>query len=423
MHSTKDIPLAGFWNIKINPSYSEICADESNDPQNATPQTQQPNCCCSAPETLPNSLIISSSERTCIKPNAVMSSEENAERQALLTTPTNANMGKGLSFESQDQDHVSDITDLTHNGVIRREKNGDGSIRINIGSVERREPLFKPEKTKTFVSFLFLAVNMTWTLTVLSVVHERMPDRTKYPPLPDIFFDIFPAVPGALDVSEFIIIASVWFTIGMIILHKHRFIILRRCFIIIGLLYFLRSITMFVTQVPVASTTYFCSPKANSTTFLIIAKRVLYLMSGFGLSINGKHTFCGDYIYSGHTVILTMAYLLVKEYSPRRYVIIHWLVWLTSCVGVFMVLLSRGHYTVDVVVAYYVTTRIFWIYHTMANSQNGFLKTPSQYNYLSRVWWFTVFNYFEKNVNGPVPRKYEWPFPWPRRFLRHTRIS
>lgn len=35
-----------------------------------------------------------------------------------------------------------------------------------------------------------------------------------------------------------------------------------------------------------------------------------------------------------------------------------------------MVLIARGHYTVDCLIAYYVTTRIFYIYHTMANNVN-----------------------------------------------------
>lgn len=62
-----------------------------------------------------------------------------------------------------------------------------------------------------------------------------------------------------------------------------------------------------------SSTTYYCSPKANSTNPVLIAKRVFQLFSGFGLSINGKHTFCGDYMYSGHTTILVMSYLIVVE--------------------------------------------------------------------------------------------------------------
>lgn len=37
-------------------------------------------------------------------------------------------------------------------------------------------------------------------------------------------------------------------------------------------------------------------------------------------------------------------------------------------VGVCMVLVSHGHYTIDIIVAYYVTTRLFWTYHTLANN-------------------------------------------------------
>ena len=32
-----------------------------------------------------------------------------------------------------------------------------------------------------------------------------------------------------------------------------------------------------------------------------------------GLSINGQHIYCGDYIYSGHTMTLVMTYLIIKE--------------------------------------------------------------------------------------------------------------
>ena len=54
-------------------------------------------------------------------------------------------------------------------------------------------------------------------------------------------------------------------------------------------------------------------------THLVIAKRVFILMSGMGLSINGKHIYCGDYIFSGHTMTLTMAYLAVKQCEESDY--------------------------------------------------------------------------------------------------------
>lgn len=171
---------------------------------------------------------------------------------------------------------------------------------------------------------------------------------------------------------------------------------------------------MYVTVLPVASRTYFCSPKANHTTPLLIAQRVLQLISGFGLSINGKHTYCGDYIYSGHTVMLVLSYLVVSECtsnvynftfyssftkisfqdlrkstnyylfsdSPKRFQPLHWLVGLTAIIGAVFVLIARGHYTVDVLIAYYVTTRLWYIYHTLANNTHLKVSTSKKSNSL-----------------------------------------
>lgn len=163
---------------------------------------------------------------------------------------------------------------------------------------------------------------------------------------------------------------------------------------------------MYVTVLPVSSTTYYCSPKSNSTAVLIIAKRAFQLMSGFGLSINGKHTYCGDYIYSGHTVMLVLGYLVISECkyktdnekklrllqfvfeanrfksleidSPRRINCVQWISWLVAMVGVFMVLYAHGHYTIDILIAYYITTRLFWTYHTLTN--NAFLIKVNTYS-------------------------------------------
>jgi hypothetical protein len=68
--------------------------------------------------------------------------------------------------------------------------------------------------------------------------------------------------------------------------------------------------------------------------------------------------------------------------SPRRCQPIHWLAGLTVLVGVTMVLVAHGHYTVDVLIAYYVTTRLWYIYHTLANNSHLkvrkflFLRSP-----------------------------------------------
>lgn len=43
------------------------------------------------------------------------------------------------------------------------------------------------------------------------------------------------------------------------------------------------------------------------------ARRIMKMIAGGGLSITGSHTMCGDYLYSGHTVMLTLTYLFIKE--------------------------------------------------------------------------------------------------------------
>jgi shingomyelin synthase len=85
------------------------------------------------------------------------------------------------------------------------------------------------------------------------------------------------------------------------------------------MLYAGRAVSMVVTQVPVADPAYYCAPKMNSTSLLLVAERALSLVSGLGLSIGGKHVLCGDYIYSGHTVVLVHTYLVVSNYTPRRW--------------------------------------------------------------------------------------------------------
>ncbi|XP_063217281.1 phosphatidylcholine:ceramide cholinephosphotransferase 2-like isoform X2 [Bacillus rossius redtenbacheri] len=339
---------------------------------------------------------------------ADMTQSDIYQRQPLL--PSNGSVVHSPTSEFYDSDDNVDSLSVQHrSGGV-----SNGVITIDIPTPQREEPRFPKEKFKSFIAFIILVVNFILTTVSLALVHERLPDRDKYGPLPDVVIDNIVPLDWALNVSEILIVVSTNVTVLVILFHKHRFIVMRRVFMILSLLYLMRSITMYVTVLPHSSRTYYCSPKLNETSTLIILKRVWQLLSGFGLSMNGQHTFCGDFIYSGHTVILTMSYLTIAEYSPRHCFPLHWASWCFSVTGVVMVLLAHAHYTVDVLIAYYVTTTLFWAYHTMAN--NACLKQAGPNNLLARMWWFRLFLYFERNVGGPVPRKYDWPLPWPRRW-------
>lgn len=279
-------------------------------------------------------------------------------------------------------------------------------VHIPIPIMEKTHTSFPAEWGKTGIAFIYAVICFVATTVVISVVHERVPTKEHTPPLPDKFFDLFDRVEWAFSICEIngMLLVGLWLI--QWILLKYRSIIGRRFFFIVGTLYMYRCITMYITTLPVPGMHFKCSPKLLGN-WEAQMRRVMKMIAGGGLSITGSHTMCGDYLYSGHTVMLTLTYLFIKEYSPKRFWWYHWFCWTLSAVGIFCILLAHDHYTVDVVVAYFITTRLFWWYHTMANQQS--LKETSQSNPFSRVWWYRLFQYFEENVNGTVPRNYQLP--------------
>lgn len=273
------------------------------------------------------------------------------------------------------------------------------------------------EPLKTLLSALFLGTGFVATTASLAITHESVPEIE---PLPDVILDNVAYQQWGLSVSEILIMISTITACLVVLLHCHRLIILRRIWFLLGCLYYYRAITMFITVLPKADPSYTCNPKLDNTTALpalVIAKRVLILISGMGLSINGKHIYCGDYIFSGHTMVLTMGYLVIKEYSPRRFFVLHWMSFLTSATGIVMLLIARGHYSIDCLIAYYITTRMWWIYHTLAN--NNSLKSKGNHNFLDQMWWWLIFRYFERRIGSPLPRRYGLPLP--RRLRRYLK--
>ena len=113
-------------------------------------------------------------------------------------------------------------------------------------------------------------------------------------------------------------------------------------------------------------------------------------------------------------MVLTMCYLVIKKCElmilmkqknllhfnldspegPR--LVLTWVSFFVSIIGIFALVVARGHYSIDVLLAYFVTSRIWWIYHTLAAHKE--LKFKSNGNLISEAWWFYMFWYFEENV-------------------------
>ncbi|KAM9329654.1 phosphatidylcholine:ceramide cholinephosphotransferase 2 [Gastrophryne carolinensis] len=315
---------------------------------------------------------------------------------------------RSISSNSEDDKTVKTKAKGLPNGLRKGAKKYPDYIQIAIPADSKNK--FPLEWWKTGIAFVYALFNMVLTTVMITVVHERVPPKEINPPLPDKFFDYINRVSWAFSVSEIsgMILVGIWLLQWLFL--RYKSIVGRRFFFIVGTLYLYRCITMYVTTLPVPGMHFQCAPKLNGDSYAK-AQRILRLITGGGLTITGSHILCGDFLYSGHTVMLTLTYLFIKEYSPRHFWWYHLFCWLLSAAGVICILLAHEHYTVDVIVAYYITTRLFWWYHAMANEKG--LKTSTPMNFLSRAWWFPMFFFFEKNVQVCVPCCFAWPISWP----------
>lgn len=109
-------------------------------------------------------------------------------------------------------------------------------------------------------------------------------------------------------------------------------------------------------------------------------KKATMIFLGQGMSSFGVKT-CGDYLYSGHTctLILTTHFINECKYSissdlhdqsidhsdtPRSYHLLHYLSWITALIGMFFILAGHQHYSIDIVIAWVLSSRLFIYYHT-----------------------------------------------------------
>ncbi|KAK7111697.1 sphingomyelin synthase-related protein 1-like isoform X2 [Littorina saxatilis] len=265
------------------------------------------------------------------------------------------------------------------------------------------------ELWKTFLSFVYVFAVFLLTAFVMVIVHDRVPDMQKYPPLPDIFLDNMPYVPWAFAACELtgVILVCMW--CGTLFFHKHRFILLRRMFSLMGTVYLLRCITMLITSLSVPGRHLHCVGKRYGDMWSRV-QRTFEIWKGLGMTLQGVKS-CGDYMFSGHTVIITTLNFFITEYTPSdSCYYLHLASWVLNIFGIFFILAAHEHYSIDVFIAFYLTSRLFMYYHTLANNRSLMQQDARR----TRIW-FPMFSFFESHCDGAVPNEYEWPqLTWPK---------
>lgn len=306
---------------------------------------------------------------------------------------------------------LASSADWCHGEGWQADGAGDRHGRRPAANGSYRDDVIDPEIGKALLSFLYAVVVFFITSFVMTVVHERVPDTKQYPPLPDIFLDNFPYIPWAFALSELIIAVLAILWAAIVIFHKHRFIVIRRYFSLLGSVFLLRCVTMLITSLSVPGIHLDCAPQQYHTLRDKL-ERAYVIWSGMGMSLQGVRT-CGDYMFSGHTVVATMLNMFITEYTPRHWYYLHTATWIMSLFGIFFILAAHEHYSIDVFVAFYITMRLFQYYHTLADNQPLLMHDRMR----TRVW-FPLFSFFESNCRRAVPSHFEFPMHWLFKSLR-----
>ncbi|NXC19070.1 SMS2 cholinephosphotransferase, partial [Corythaeola cristata] len=298
-----------------------------------------------------------------------------------------------LSVSEENKNGTSKPKGLS-NGLRKTTKKYPDYIQIAMPSESRNK--FPLEWWKTGIAFVYALFNLILTTVMITVVHERVPPKELSPPLPDKFFDYIDRVKWAFSVSEIngMILVGLWIFQWLFL--RYKSIVGRRFFFIIGTLYLYRCITMYVTTLPVPGMHFQCAPKLNGDSQAKV-QRILRLISGGGLSITGSHILCGDFLFSGHTVVLTLIYLFIKEFSYLH---------LLKLVRIWQ---AHRRHSWDY--GFPISFTLLW--GVGGKKKKSTLKVSSQTNFLSRAWWYPIFFFFEKNVQGSVPCSFSWPISWP----------
>uniref|UniRef100_A0A7E4V124 PAP2_C domain-containing protein n=1 Tax=Panagrellus redivivus TaxID=6233 RepID=A0A7E4V124_PANRE len=268
------------------------------------------------------------------------------------------------------------------------------------------------------VVYALATVGIGWFLNevVLAYIHDHVPRSIA--PLPDIFFRYFPEIPEAIVIVEYIMLFMVTNALIVIVCHQHRWIVGRRVMFCVGLSYIFRSMCILLVQVPVPSVNTYCAPQSADGGFGVVMDRVVKIFWSAGIEQLRPRILCGDLIVSGHTLTLFISMMTFRHYTPRRMTYLGYFYNFLAFVALFCILLARKHYSIDVVLGYFVSTRIFWEYHSLAYS---FHQGDMDRNALSQAIWAPFVSFFESDA--PPPHLWlnalEWPSSCPSRVRRY----
>ena len=122
--------------------------------------------------------------------------------------------------------------------------------------------------------------------------------------------------------------------------------------------------------------------------------------------LNHSITECESMFFFIENVVCVCFFFNFVLDTTSDFYVIHLLSWFLNIFGMILILAAHEHYTIDVLIAFFLTSRLFLYYHSLAN--NAVLHSISDKR-LSI--WFPMFSYFERNIQCMVPNVLRIPWP------------
>ncbi|KAI9493870.1 PAP2 superfamily C-terminal-domain-containing protein [Zychaea mexicana] len=214
--------------------------------------------------------------------------------------------------------------------------------------------------------FLRLALSVIW-LIVCGLIESFLAQLSeiRYSHFPydkvrhsDLMHDAFPRVENYLTVNYLLLTTLLYTTLGFALQSPDwttRIVVLRRWLVIMGAIYIFRGICVAVTTLP-SSRVNNCVPSDIALNGSAGAR-----FSFLFRQIGGQLSPCTDNIFSGHTSAM-MSCVMVWRIHTRVRRIFSWIAYLIVLAALLMILFTRFHYTVDVLLAVYITYSAWYMY-------------------------------------------------------------
>jgi len=235
----------------------------------------------------------------------------------------------------------------------RKEGNTSNNTSRNNVAEHHLSPILIAEIYRTLIAMVaFILFGFLCTFAIQSSDYRWKTSGDDMMALVDLGFKIIPHTTHVFLADLFMLTILVGsLSINLILAESNiaRLIILRRIFWMLGFLLCFRLITLSVTTLP--------SPKACDP--IVSGNFLDMLKTGVNL-ITGSVKACTDNIFSGHSIFITTSVILFRVYC--RYKIIIYYSYLHGLVALCFLIATRIHYTVDVILAVFITYSVHSIY-------------------------------------------------------------